>query len=254
MDIGSIAGAIMGWLLVFIAIAMGGGSGFFNAPSVLITVGGAIAATCIHYPLPQVMAVTGVARKALFMKEQDYLTIYRQLADYATRARRDGLLALEEDIENLDDPFMKKGFQMAVDGGTMEVIRAVLENDLFAMQERHINGQGIFKALGNYAPAFGMIGTLVGLVAMLQNMSDPASLGAGMAVALLTTMYGAMVANLVALPTAGKLEQRSQEEVALKTMIVEGIVAIQEGHSPRIVEEKLRAFLPPSLREEIAKG
>jgi chemotaxis protein MotA len=254
MDIGSIAGAVLGWLLVFIAIAMGGGSGFFNAPSILITVGGAIAATLMHYPLPHVMAVMKVARKALFMKELDYITLYNQLTDYAVRARRDGLLALEDDIEKIEDPFMRKGFQMAVDGSTMEVLRSVLEDDLSAMQERHIVGQGIFKALGGYAPAFGMIGTLVGLVAMLKNMSDPKSLGSGMAVALLTTMYGAMVANLVALPTAGKLEQRTLEEVALKTMVIEGIVAIQEGHSPRIVEEKLRAFIPPSVREKTMKG
>lgn len=253
MDIGSIAGAVLGWLLVFVAIAMGGGSGFLNIPSILITVGGAIAATLMHYPLPQVMAVMRVARKALFMKEQDYIKVYSELTDYAVRARRDGLLALENDIEKIEDPFMQKGLQMAVDGNTMEVLRSVLEDDLSAMQERHIVGQGIFKALGNYAPAFGMIGTLVGLVAMLQNMSDPSALGSGMAVALLTTMYGAMVANLVALPTAGKLEQRSQEEVALKTMIVEGIVAILEGHSPRIVEEKLRAFIPPMIRDKTMK-
>lgn len=253
MDIGSIVGSVLGWVLVFVAIAMGGGKGFFDMASVLITVGGAIAATLMHYPLPHVVAVVKVARKALFQKEQDFLTLYNQLTDYAVRARRDGLLALEDDIEKIDDPFMKKGFQMAVDGSTMEVLRSVLDDDLSAMQQRHILGQGIFKALGAYAPAFGMIGTLVGLVSMLQNMSDPSALGAGMAVALLTTMYGAMVANLVALPTAGKLEQRSLEEVALKTMIVEGIIAIQEGHSPRIVEEKLRAFIPPPIRAKTMK-
>ncbi len=253
MDIGSIVGAILGWLLVFVAIAMGGGGGFFNLPAILITVGGAIAATLMHYPLPHVMAVAKVARKALFSKELDYLKIYEQLTGYAVRARRDGLLALESDVEKIEDPFMKKGFQMAVDGSTMEVLRSVLEDDLVAMQERHVVGQGIFKALGNYAPAFGMIGTLVGLVAMLQNMSDPKSLGSGMAVALLTTLYGAMVANLVALPTAGKLAHRTQEEVGLKTMVIEGIVAIQEGHSPRIVEEKLRAFIPPSVRQKTIK-
>ena len=253
MDIGSIVGAVLGWLLVLMAIGMGGGSGFLNIPSILITVGGAIAATLIHYPLPHVTAVMRVARKALFMKELDYMSVYSELTDYAVRARRDGLLALENDIEKIEDTFMKKGLQMAVDGNSMEVLRGVLENDMAAMQERHIVGQGIFKALGNYAPAFGMIGTLVGLVSMLQNMSDPSSLGSGMAVALLTTMYGAMVANLVALPTAGKLEQRSQEEVALKSMVLEGIVAILEGHSPRIVEEKLRAFMPPSVRNKTMK-
>lgn len=253
MDFGGIIGAILGWVLVIIAIAMGGGSGFVNIPSILVTVGGAIAATLMHYPLKHVLAVIKVARKALFTHNQDYNKVFRQISDYAVRARRDGLLALEDDIDKIDDPFMKKGFQMAVDGSTTEVLRTVMEDELASMKERHLIGQGIFKALGAYAPAFGMIGTLVGLVAMLKNMSDPASLGAGMAVALLTTLYGAMVANLIALPLAGKLEQRSLEESALKTMVIEGVVAIQEGHSPRIVSEKLRAFIPPDIREKLGK-
>ena len=251
MDTGSIIGAVLGWLLVIIAIGMGGGTGFVNIPSIMITVGGAIAATLIHYPLPHVMAVMKVARKTLFKHDLDSQKVFTQLTDYAVRARRDGLLALEDDIEKITDPFMKKGFQLAVDGSSTEVLRSVLEDDLSCMQERHLVGQGIFKALGNYAPAFGMIGTLVGLVAMLQNMSDPKSLGSGMAVALLTTLYGALVANIIALPTAGKLEQRSNEEVAMKTMVVEGIVAIQEGQSPRVVSEKLKSFLPPVVRDKI---
>jgi chemotaxis protein MotA len=253
MDLGSVIGSALGWGLVFVAIILSGGGGFLNVPSLLITVGGAIAATLIHYPMPKVMAVMGVTRKAYFGTDNDYVKLFEMLSDFATRARRDGLLALEDDIEKIEDPFMKKGFQMAVDGSTMEVIRGVLEDDLSAMQERHIIGAGIFKALGSYAPAFGMIGTLVGLVGMLQNMSDPKSLGSGMAVALLTTLYGAMVANIVALPTAGKLEQRSQEETGLKTIVIEGIIAIQEGHSPRVVEEKLRAFMPPDVRAKTMK-
>ena len=251
MDKGGIIGAVLGWLLIIMAIAMGGGSGFVNGPSLMITVGGAIAATLMHYPMQHVLAVMKVARKALFEHKQDPQKLFQQISDYATRARRDGLLALEDDIDKIDDPFMKKGFQMAVDGNTTEIMRSVLEDELTSMQERHQIGQGIFKALGAYAPAFGMIGTLVGLVAMLKNMSDPSSIGAGMAVALLTTLYGAMVANLIALPTAGKLEQRSQEEAALKSMVIEGIIAIQEGHSPRVVSEKLRAFLPPDIRAKL---
>lgn len=251
MDTGSIIGSLLGWLLVITAIGMGGGKGFIDIPSVLLTIGGAIAATLMHYPLQHIMAVMKVARKTLFKHNQDSLKVFTQLSDYAVRARRDGLLALEDDIEKITDPFMKKGFQLAVDGSTTEVLRAVLEDDLASMKERHLVGQGIFKALGNYAPAFGMIGTLVGLVAMLQNMSDPKALGSGMAVALLTTLYGALVANVIAIPMAGKLEQRSQEESSMKTMVIEGIVAIQEGHSPRVVSEKLKSFLPPLVRDQI---
>ncbi len=248
MDIGSIIGISMGWLLVIIAIVMGGGAGFLNIPSVMITIGGAIASTLIHFPLPKVLATMGVVRKAFMSREHDSIKLFEQLSDIAVRARRDGILALENDIEQMTDLFMKKGFQMAVDGNSTDIIRHVLEEDINSMMARHIVGQGIFKALGNYAPAFGMIGTLIGLVQMLRNMSNPSAIGSGMAVALITTLYGAMVANIFALPIAGKLEQRSGEEVAIKTMVLEGILSIQEGNSPRVVQEKLRSFMPPKIR------
>jgi len=254
VDIGTLIGVIVGWVLILGSIIIGGGAGFFNVPALMITVGGALAATLMHYPLPKVLGTIGVLRKAFGSKEQDYLNLFQKMSDLAVRARRDGLLALEEDIDNMEDPFMRKGFQMAVDGNTVEVIRGVLEGDVNSMVTRHLVGQGVFKSLGAYAPAFGMIGTLIGLVQMLRNMSDPSSIGAGMAVALLTTLYGAMVANLVALPLAGKLEQRSNEEVALKSMVVEGVISIQEGNSPRIVEEKLRSFIPPKLRDQTGEG
>ena len=168
----------------------------------------------------------------------------------AVRARRDGILALENDIEQMTNPFMKKGFQMAVDGNSTDIIRRVLDEDINSMLTRHIVGQGIFKALASYAPSFGMIGTLIGLVQMLKNMSDPSMIGAGMAVALITTLYGAMIANLIALPIAGKLEQRTSEEAAMKTMVLEGILSIQEGNSPRVVQEKLRSYMPPKVRAQ----
>ena len=254
MDLGTLVGIILGWVLIVSAIVMGGGAGFVNIPSMMITMGGAISATLIHYPLPKVLGTMGVVRKAFSSKEQDYIDLFKQMSDLAVRARRDGLLALEDDIDNMGDPFMRKGFQMAVDGNTIEVIRGVLEGDVESMVQRHQVGQGVFKSLGTYAPSFGMIGTLIGLVQMLQSMDDPSSIGAGMAVALITTLYGAMVANLIALPLAGKLEQRSNEETALRTMVVEGIISIQEGNSPRIVEEKLRSFMPPKLREKTVEG
>ncbi len=249
MDIGTIIGIVSGWVLIIWAIITGGGAGFINIPSIMITIGGALAATLIHFPLPKITATVGSLRKAFASTSHDYINLFQQISSLAVRARRDGLLALEEDIDRMVDPFMRKGFQMAVDGNTIDIIRSVLEEDINSMIQRHVTGQGIFKALGNYAPAFGMIGTLIGLVQMLRNMSDPSAIGSGMAVALITTLYGAMVANIVCLPLAGKLEQRTAEEVALKSMVVEGIIAIQEGNSPRIVEEKLRSFMPPKLRE-----
>ncbi len=254
VDIGTLIGIILGWALIIASIVMGGGAGFINVPAVLITIGGAISATLIHYPLPKVLGTIAVVRKAFSSKEQDYIDLFKKMSDLAVRARRDGLLALEDDIDHMEDPFMRKGFQMAVDGNTIEVIRSVLEGDVDSMVQRHQVGQGVFKSLGSYAPAFGMIGTLIGLVQMLRNMTDPSAIGSGMAVALITTLYGAMVANLLALPLAGKLEQRSNEEIALKSMVVEGVISIQEGNSPRIVEEKLRSFIPPKLREKTGEG
>ena len=254
MDLGTIIGITLGWLFIIVSIVMGGGAGFINYPSLMITIGGAVSSVLMHYPLPKVMATLGIVRKAFLSREHDYLDLFTKLSEFAVRARRDGILALENDIEQMGDPFMKKGFQMAVDGNSTDIIRHVLEEDINSMKERHIVGQGIFKALAAYAPAFGMIGTLIGLVQMLRNMNDPSTIGAGMAVALITTLYGALVANVIALPIAGKLEQRSNEETALKTIVLEGIISIQEGNSPRVVEEKLRSYMPPKIREQTLKN
>lgn len=254
MDLGTVIGIVLGWLFIIISIVMGGGAGFINYPSLMITIGGSLASVLIHYPLPKIMATMGVVRKAFLSREHDYLDLFSKLSEFAVRARRDGILALENDIEQMGDPFMKKGFQMAVDGNSTDIIRHVLEEDINSMKERHIVGQGVFKALAAYAPAFGMIGTLIGLVQMLRNMEDPSTIGAGMAVALITTLYGALVANVIALPIAGKLEQRSNEESALKTIVLEGIISIQEGNSPRVVEEKLRSYMPPKIREQTLKN
>lgn len=252
MDIGTTIGIIAGFIIVTIGILMGGSAAIFiNIPAVFITVGGAMGATLIHFPLPKILATMRVVRKAFADRQDDYLKLFNQMIDLGLRARRDGILALENDIEGFEDEFMKKGFQMAVDGNSADVIRAVLEEDMDAMQRRHITGQSIFKALANYAPAFGMIGTLIGLIQMLRNMSDPSSIGAGMATALITTFYGALLANLVCLPIAGKLEQRTEEEVAMKNMVLAGILAIQEGNSPRVIRDKLRSFIPPNVRKDL---
>jgi chemotaxis protein MotA len=250
MDVGTVIGIILGLFFVAISIVMGGGAGFINGPAMMITIGGSFAATLMNFPMPKIIGTMKVVRKAFMGKGENILEIFKTISDFAVRARRDGILALEEDIESVEDEFMKKGFQMAVDGSTADVIKHVLVEDINSMAERHEVGKGIFQALANYAPAFGMIGTLIGLVQMLQNMKDVASIGSGMAIALITTFYGALVSNLIALPIAGKLEQRSNEEVSVKKMVLEGILAIQEGNSPRVVQEKLRSFLAPALRAQ----
>ena len=250
MDLGTVIGLIGAFVLVLGSIVLGGGAGFLNIPAVMVTVGGSFAATLINYPLPKIVGVMRVVRKAFTDRASDHISLLKSMTDFAVRARRDGILALEDDVEGIEDEFMRKGFQMAVDGNTADIISHVLRKDIESLEARHGVGHGIFKALGSYAPAFGMIGTLIGLVQMLRELDDPSAIGSGMAVALLTTLYGALIANLVALPIAGKLEQRTEEEVGTRNMILEGILAIQEGNSPRVVEEKLKSFVSPAVREQ----
>jgi chemotaxis protein MotA len=253
MDIGTLIGIILGSVLVISAIVMGGGAGFINAPAMMITVGGAFAATLMNFPLPKIIGTMRIVRKAFAHQDSDHTVLFQQLADFAVRARRDGILGLENDVESLDDLFMKKGLQMAVDGNSAEIIQAVLEQDIDSMLDRHEIGHSIFQAIGNYAPAFGMIGTLIGLIQMLRNLEDPSAIGLGMAVALLTTLYGAIVANMIALPIAGKLEQRTKEEEVVRRMVLEGILSIQQGDSPRVTQEKLHCYMSPALREKTEK-
>ncbi len=250
MDIGTLLGIIIGILLVTGAIVMGGGAGFINPAAMMITFGGACAATLMNFPLPKIVGTVRIIRKAFASQDKDYIALFQRLSDFAVRARRDGILGLEAEVDVLDDLFMKKGLQMAVDGNAAEVIQDVMEQDIDSMVERHEVGHGIFQALGSYAPAFGMIGTLIGLIQMLRNLEDPGAIGMGMAVALLTTLYGAMIANLVALPIAGKLEQRTKEEVAIRRMALQGVLSIQRGDSPRVAQEKLRSYMPPALRAQ----
>lgn len=250
MDLGTLVGIILGIGIVVGAISLGGGAGFLDVPSMMITIGGAFSATLINFPLPKIISTMGVVRKAFLSRDKDYLAVYNKLSDFAIRARRDGILGLESDVETLDDAFMQKGLRMAVDGNSAEIIEAVLEQDIASMVERHQVGHSIFAALGNYAPAFGMIGTLIGLVQMLRNLDDPSSIGMGMSVALITTLYGALVANIIALPIQGKLEQRTGEEVATRRMVLQGILSIQQGDSPRVAQEKLRSYIPPALRKK----
>ena len=187
-------------------------------------------------------------KKAFFHQEVSVEKLIRDIVGFAEVARRDGILSLENRAKEVDDPFIVSGIQMAVDGTDPELIEQIMNNELENLVERHEVGKALFDGIGKYSPAFGMIGTLVGLVVMLQNMDDPSKIGPGMAIAILTTMYGAIIANAIALPIADRLSRRSSEEVLLKMIIVKGVMAIQSGDNPRIVEQKLRTFLPPSMR------
>jgi len=249
VDIATIVGLILGCLLVLMAVLLGGDiASYLNAPSVLIVIGGATAATMTAYPISRFLKLPKVAMNALFSKPTNPRHLIDELVEFAEVARRDGILALESKAEEVEDEFLTHGIQMAVDGTDPEVIQKILETELENLLERHEAGKGLLDSMGRFAPAFGMIGTLIGLVAMLSNMDDPSKIGSGMATALLTTLYGSLMANIIFLPMADKLAQRTSEEVLAKTIVIHGVMAIQSGDNPRNVQSKLVTFLPPAAR------
>jgi chemotaxis protein MotA len=253
VDLATIAGLIGGIALIGLAIFWGGDPlTFINPAGLLAVLGGTAAAIFVSYPLPKIVGVMRVVRKTVLLDKDDPSELIAKLVRYAERARKEGMLALEDDSENESDRFLAKGLRLAVDGTDPQLLARILETDLAAVESRHKEGKRIFESMGTYAPAFGMIGTLIGLVQMLANLDDPSSIGKGMAIALLTTFYGAVAANLVALPIAGKLQARSEEELHAREMIIEGILAIQGGDSPRIVREKLRSYLTPDEQARLA--
>jgi len=201
-------------------------------------------------PLSRLLKVFSVLKNAFFTKRRSPLEIIEKLVQFGEIARRDGILALENVIDEIDDRFLVKGIQMAVDGSDPEVIQEAMRTELEYLQNRHAEGKAIFDGFAKYAPAFGMIGTLIGLIGMLANLSDPDSIAPNMAVALITTLYGAILANLFAMPLAEKLDARTKEEVLIKELIIQGVMAIQSGDNPKVVEQKLKIFLPPSMRGE----
>jgi chemotaxis protein MotA len=249
MDVATLVGVITAFALVVSAIAMGGSMAIFvNIPSVLIVGGGTLGAAMINYPLPDILKVIKVVRNAFFHKRVTPGEIITNFVGLAGIARREGILALEANTNEMKDEFMKKGMMLSVDGLEPSAIKDILDTEIVAIQERHKLGAEIFTSLGTYAPALGMIGTLIGLVQMLRTMEDPSTIGPAMAVALLTTFYGAVAANILFLPIAGKLKNRSGEEVLVKELMTEGIISIAKGENPRVIEQKLNAYLPPQLR------
>jgi len=249
MDLATIIGMFLGIGLVGYAMISGGGVEAFVSPSsLMIVIGGAIASVMTSTSLANFLKSGKIFSKAVLHKEQSTQKLIDDLVGYAEIARRDGILSLENATKDAEDPFIIKGIQMAVDGTDPDLIEQIMDNELEAIAERHQVGKSIFDAIGRYAPAYGMIGTLVGLVLMLRSMDDPSTLGPSMALALITTLYGSMFANMFALPIADKLGNRNEEELLLKSIIIKGVMSIQSGDNPRIVEQKLKTFLPPSLR------
>ena len=249
LDIATIVGIIFGIVLMIGAIlAEGSLLPFWSFSSVLIVLGGTMAATLINYSLSQVIGTIKVLRIAFVNNVSESPEVIQTLVKFAEKARREGLLALEAEAETLEEPFLKKGIQLIVDGTDPELVRKILETELSFIEDRYRQGAEMFENMGASAPAFGMIGTLIGLILMLRNLDDPSAIGPGMAVALITTFYGTLLANLLFLPIAGKLKIKSGEEILNKELMLEGILSIQAGENPRIVSEKMMAFLNPNER------
>jgi chemotaxis protein MotA len=250
MDIATVVGLAVAITLMFASIVTGGGrlAAFLDPASIMVVGGGMLAATLISFPLRNVLNLFRVSKKVFLWNVEPVSEIIQQLVSLAETARRDGLLALEDRVQELDNPFVVLGIQMAVDGTRPEVMEEILRDELDAVATRHREGKSLLDTMGRYAPAYGMIGTLLGLIIMLGDMSDPTKIGAGMAVALLTTLYGAVAANAFLLPFADKLGFTSRKELLTMEIVVRGIMAIQAGENPRVIEQKLNAFVPPHER------
>ena len=247
MDLATLIGLIGAFGVIGTAIFIGGSAGvFINVPSLIIVLGGTVMVTMMKFSLSQFLSAAKVAVKAFSFKLESSEDLIEKAVELAKAARQGGILSLED--AEVPDEFMKKGIGMLIDGHAPEVVRDLLNKDMNLTVQRHVEGQSIFKAIGDVGPAMGMIGTLVGLVQMLSAMDDPKQIGPAMAVALLTTLYGAMLANMFALPVADKLSLRSTEEKRSKSLVIDALLGIQDGQNPRVIEGMLQNYLPASKR------
>lgn len=253
VDLATVIGLVVALLSVGLSIVLGGDPmALINIPSVVVVFGGATGAVICAFPLAKTLKVHTVIMKAVFSDTTDVGEVIKDLVKYAEIARREGILSLENHIGDMKEEFVVRGIKMAVDGTDPELINTIMETELEGLMERHMNGKLMLDQFAKYAPAFGMIGTLLGLIFMLGSMSDPAAIGPSMAVALITTLYGAVIANVFAGPIADKLYSNDQQEILLKSVIIAGVMSIQSGDNPRVVESKLLTYLPPSERDAVS--
>jgi chemotaxis protein MotA len=252
MDIATILGTIFGFVVIIGTILYEGNLRiFFNIPAIAIVFGGMTCATMIHFSMGQFLGIFSVIKKTLLHKIVLPQELIRRMVNYAAINRRDGALALEQEIPKTKDPFMIKGLQMLIDGQEEESIRELMELEIQYLEERHAMGKKILDFMGSSCPSFAMVGTLIGLISMLSKMESPDEIGRGMAVALVCTFYGALFANLVFLPLGGKLGQHSKSEKISMEMIAAGVCAIAKGDSPTVVREKMQVFISVKRREEV---
>ncbi len=252
MDIASILGLVICLAMVFVGIATSGGldtvGSYIDLPSIAITFGGSFAAILASYTIQDFLA--GLKSFVLIFKLPTVNTsdTIKKIIELSNIARKEGLLSLEEATAELDDAFLKKGILLIVDGTDPELVRAIMETELISIEGRHKSKISFWESVGAMGPAWGMIGTLVGLVNMLNNMSDPDSIGPSMATALITTLYGSLLANWICAPVANKLKNNNEMELMEKEIMIEGLLSIQAGENPRVIEEKLKSFLAPAER------
>ena len=256
MDIATILGIVLGAVMVVFGIITSGGvsamGNFIDPPSIVITIGGSLSSLLSSYTMPEVinnLKGLGVAFKD---PKMDHGAVIRQIIDLSNVARKEGLLALEEVAGNLDDEFMKKGILLIVDGTEPELVRGILETELVNMDDRHKSMAGFYDTWATLGPAWGMIGTLVGLVNMLKKLDDFNTIGPNMATALLTTLYGSLIANWFCTPIANKMKNINSKEYQMKEIVIEGLLSMQAGENPRVIEEKLKSFLSPAVRKTVS--
>ena len=253
MDLATIIGLIGGAGMIVMSVLTSGGSmgDIFDPPSIFMTIGGSFMALLICGPLKKTLGIFGVMGKAFKVRDFGEKTLVQNMVALSEKARREGILALEEGLEDLDDPFMKSGLRLVVDGTDGAVIRSIMESELDQLEARHMGMITVINNWAGYGPGFGMMGTVLGLIGMLNNLEDKSSLGPNMAVALVTTLYGSMLANWLIGPFGQKLLDQHQAEVQVKEMIIEGVLSIQAGDNPRILAMKLLTYLDPVSRKAI---
>ena len=253
MDFASIIGLIGGAVCIVVSVIASGGSirNILDIPSVFMTVGGSLFAMFIAAPLKKALGLFKIMGRAFKIHDFGEKNIVINMQALSEKARREGILALEDSLEDLDDAFMKMGLRLVVDGTDGNIIRAIMENEMNQVEARHMEWIGLINAWAGFAPGFGMMGTVLGLIGMLNNLEDKSSLGPNMAVALITTLYGSMMANWLITPFSTKLAAQNAQEMRSKEMIIEGVLAIQAGENPRIMAQKLLTYLDPVTRKAI---
>jgi chemotaxis protein MotA len=258
LDIASLAGIVLGVVMFLFGVisnsGVGGLASMFDLPSLIITIGGSLSSTLGSFKLNEFINGLKGASLAFKNEAQDPAVVIKNIIELSNTARKEGLLALEEAANGIEDDFLKKGVMLVVDGTDPELVRGIMETDLSCIEARHKKTIAVWEKWAELGPAWGMIGTLIGLILMLNQMDDPSSIGPSMAVALITTMYGSLVANWLCNPIASKLKVNNDIEIMMKEITVEGILSIQAGENPRVIEEKLKSFLAPSARDNATEG